>query len=45
MFENMQMNMNSGIDLVMKIKLLEFEKKLKKKIYSFNVSYVSQGGC
>ena len=31
MFENMQMNMNSGIDLMMEIKIVEFEKKLKKK--------------
>ena len=45
MFENMQMNMNSGIDLVMKIKLLEFEKKLKKKIYSITLSCIPQGGC
>ena len=45
MFENMQMNMNSGIDLMMEIKILEFEKKLKKTFFSITVSFVSQGGC
>ena len=45
MFENMQMNMNSGIDLMMKIKILELKKKFEEKFFSINVSFVSQGGC